>query len=253
MLSLDAAAVMLSAVAGAVAGAFTPRVAYRLSVPWAQPALPGCTGCHTPFGQGPAGWVRVADRCAACGVRQGPMLRATVPVGAAGAALVAACTLDNGWLLLAALLLSVLGVLLAAVDLAVLRLPDPIVGCAVLTTLVLLGLAAWTGDSWGSYGRALAGGAALLGSFGLLSLASGGQVGLGDAKVAGVLGLLLGWYGWGAVLVGGLAAVLLNGVVAVVLLVMRRVGWRGSLPMGPSILAGWLLTLVLVRLALPIG
>lgn len=250
---LDPTVVMLSASVGALAGALTPRVAYRLSVAWAQPALPGCAGCHAPFAQGPAGWARVGVRCAGCGVRQGPGLWWTVPTGAISAALGAASTSDDAWVLLAALVLSGLGVLLASVDVAVLRLPDPIVGCAAVATLVLLGLAAWTGDSWASYGRALAGGAVLLGSYGLLSLLSGGQVGLGDVKLAGVLGLLLGWYGWGAVLLGGLGAVLLNGVVAVVLLALRRVGWRVSLPMGPSILAGALLALVVVRLVLPTG
>jgi leader peptidase (prepilin peptidase)/N-methyltransferase len=186
-------------------------------------------------------------------VRQGAGLWWTVPVGAISAALVAARSAESAWVLLAALVVSVLGVLLAAIDVAVFRLPDPIVGAAAVVTLVLLGLAAATGDSWSSYGRALAGGAVLLGSFGLLSLLSGGQVGLGDVKLAGVLGLLLGWHSWPAVLLGGLAAVLLNGIVAAVLLARRLVGWRGSLPMGPSILAGTLLALGLEQLVLPHG
>jgi leader peptidase (prepilin peptidase) / N-methyltransferase len=245
------AVVLLSGCLGALAGAFTPRVAYRLSVAWGQPALPGCAGCAALFGPGLAGWVRADSRCAGCGVSQGPRWWWTVPVGGLSAGLVAACAADNVWVLLVAVTLSVFGVLLAAIDLAVLRLPDPIVGWAAVLTMALLGLAAWTGDDWGSYGRALAGAVALLGSYGLLSFVSGGQVGLGDVKLAGVLGLLLGWFGWAAVLLGGLSAVLLNGMVAGTLLAFRRVGLRGSVPMGPSILAGALLALVLVQLALP--
>jgi leader peptidase (prepilin peptidase)/N-methyltransferase len=165
-------------------------------------------------------------------------------VGALAAGATAASLAGHGWALAAGLLLSVAGVLLVAIDLAVQRLPDPIVWRLAVAVAVLLALAAATGGGWSAYGRALAGGAALLGAFGLLALLTGGQIGLGDAKVAGVSGLLLGWLGWGAVLFGGLLALLLNGAVAVVLLALRRVTWRGSLPMGPALLGGVLLALV---------
>ncbi|MEU8000603.1 prepilin peptidase [Catellatospora sp. NPDC049111] len=241
---LDSSVTMLSLAAGAFFGAVTPRVAYRLSVSWGEPALPGCAGCGQAFATGPAGWWRFAARCASCGVRQGPSPWWTVPVGALAAGATAASLAGHGWALAAGLLLSVAGVLLAAIDLAVQRLPDPIVWRLAVAVAVLLALAAATGGGWSAYGRALAGGAALLSAFGLLALLTGGQIGLGDAKVAGVSGLLLGWLGWGAVLFGGLLALLLNGAVAVVLLALRRVTWRGSLPMGPALLGGVLLALV---------
>lgn len=241
---LDSSVTMLSLAAGAFFGAVTPRVAYRLSVAWGEPALAGCARCGESFPAGPAGWWRFTTRCAGCGVRQGPSPWWTVPVGALAAGATAASLAGRGWVLAAGLLLSVAGVLLVAIDVAVHRLPDPIVWRLAVAVAALLAVAAATGGGWSAYGRALAGGAALLGAFGLLALLTGGQIGLGDAKVAGVAGLLLGWLGWGAVLFGGLLALLLNGVVAVVLLALRRVTWRGSLPMGPALLGGVLLALV---------
>ncbi|MEV4412454.1 prepilin peptidase [Catellatospora sp. NPDC049609] len=250
-MSLDSSVTMLSPAVGAVFGALTPLVAYRMSVPWGEPARAGCAACEAPLPAGPSGWLRLSARCASCRVRFGPSPLWTVSAGAVSAGLTAAALAGRGWVLVAGLLLSVAGVLLAAIDLAVQRLPDPIVWRLAVAVAVLLALAAVTGGAWPAYGRALAGGAALLAVFGLMSLLTGGQIGLGDAKTAGVLGMLLGWFGWPVVVLGGLLAVLLNGVVAVVLLARRRVGWRGSLPMGPSLLAGALLALVLVFLVLP--
>ncbi|RKE08931.1 prepilin peptidase [Catellatospora citrea] len=250
-MAIDSSVTMLSLAVGALFGALTPRAAYRLSVAWGEPALAGCAECGTPFAAGAAGWWRFAARCVSCGVRQGPSLWWTVPVGALAAGLTAASLAGQGWALVAGVLLSVVGVLLAAIDLAVQRLPDPIVWRLAVAVAGLLVLAAATGGSWAAYGRALGGGAALLAGFGLMALLTGGQIGLGDAKVAGVLGLLLGWYGWGPVLLGGLLALLLNGAVAVVLLVLRRISWRGSLPMGPSLLAAALLAVVAIGPLLP--
>jgi leader peptidase (prepilin peptidase)/N-methyltransferase len=61
---------------------------------------------------------------------------------------------------------------------------------------------------------------------------------MGDVKLAGLLGLHLGWLGWGAVVVGAFAAFVVQAVVALVLLAARRIGLRGELPFGPAMLAG---------------
>jgi len=63
-------------------------------------------------------------------------------------------------------------------------------------------------------------------------------IGLGDVKLALVLGLLLGWFGWGYVLVGALIAHLIQGAVAIALIAMRRANRNTQLPMGPALLAG---------------
>ena len=67
-----------------------------------------------------------------------------------------------------------------------------------------------------------------------------GGLGLGDVKLAAVLALILGFAGWPAVVTGVLAAHLINGPIALFLLVNGR---RRALPFGPALLAGALLAL----------
>jgi leader peptidase (prepilin peptidase)/N-methyltransferase len=68
---------------------------------------------------------------------------------------------------------------------------------------------------------------------------------MGDVKLAALLGLCLGWLGWGALVLGTLAAFVVQAVLALLLLATRRVGLRGELPFGPAMLAGAALAVVL--------
>jgi len=65
-------------------------------------------------------------------------------------------------------------------------------------------------------------------------------------KLAGVLGMHLGYVGWWPLLLGTLLAFTLAGLTALVLVLSRRVGWRDSIPFGPFMIAG-----AAVALALP--
>jgi leader peptidase (prepilin peptidase)/N-methyltransferase len=212
--------VILAAAFGAAAGAFVPRPAYRLAVPSGTPVRPACADCNEPF----ATWVRAGP---ACRCRRGGWPAAVTGSGAAAA--VVAAAVGPAPVLPVLLVAVVLGVLLAAVDVRCLRLPDPLV--AALALLVLpLGL--------GHAGAAPAGAALLGGTYLVLSLASGGAVGLGDVKLAAVLGFALGPLGWRAVVAGLVVPHLINGPVAVFLLLTRRARRTTALPLGPALLAG---------------
>jgi len=136
------------------------------------------------------------------------------------------------------LAVAAVGVPLAFVDLACLRLPDPLVGTAAALAAGGLGLVAVTTGDAGTAPRALAAGLACLIGYVLLALLPAARLGFGDVKLAGVLGLPLGWLGWDTLLCGVLAAHLIGGVVAVALLVSGRVSRRAALPFGPALLAG---------------
>jgi leader peptidase (prepilin peptidase)/N-methyltransferase len=246
------------AVLGALAGALVPRVAYRLSVERGTPPRSACAACGTPFPAGLAGWVRLGVRCPGCRQRLGPPAWLTAAAGAAAAgvpgwALDPAGTAGGGptggaWLVLAAfLVVGIAGVLLGAIDLACLRLPDAIVGPTLLAALLLLGAAtavAGTGAALPDLLRALGGALALSGGYLVLALLPGANLGLGDVKLSALLGLLLGWLGWGAVLLGALLPHVVNGPVVLGLLVARRAGRKTELPLGPALLAGALLAVV---------
>jgi leader peptidase (prepilin peptidase)/N-methyltransferase len=70
-------------------------------------------------------------------------------------------------------------------------------------------------------------------------------MGFGDVKLAGVLGLYLGFVGWSAVAVGMASGVLLGGVLGIALLASGRASRGSRIPFGPFMLAGALLGIFL--------
>jgi leader peptidase (prepilin peptidase)/N-methyltransferase len=61
-----------------------------------------------------------------------------------------------------------------------------------------------------------------------------GHLGLGDVKLAGLLGLVLGWAAWETAAVAVVAAVVIGGVQAAVVLALHR----KEFPFGPAMLFG---------------
>ena len=74
--------------------------------------------------------------------------------------------------------------------------------------------------------------------FFVLVLVSPRSIGMGDAKLAALLGLYLGWLGWEIVLLGIAAGFVVQAVFALLLLATRRIGLKGELPFGPAMLLG---------------
>ncbi|MEV8016787.1 A24 family peptidase [Streptomyces sp. NPDC086554] len=210
---------------GALAGLFVPRAAYRLSVPpdenWRA---------ETPEGAALTSWVGLAGG-------YGPRTSGTVVTTAlvcAALALTTGARPELGvWMLLAPF-----GVLLAVVDFTVHRLPDvltlPLAGAA----LVLLGGAALLPEHGGSWLNALYGALALAGAYFVLFLISPNGMGFGDVKLALALGAVLGWYGWGVLLLGTFAGFLLASLHGVGLVIARRAGRKTAIPFGPFLIGG---------------
>ena len=221
--------------AGALLGAALPVPAYRLSVEWKTPPRADCAGCGAEFPAGVAGWLRPGSRCRTCRARRGPaatLLAGVTAVAAAGLVLRFGPVAD----LVPFLLLVPLGCLLAAIDLACLRLPEQLVLPAIgVSVLAFAGVAAGTG-AWGALLRAVLAGLTLGVTYLVLALLPGGQLGGGDVTLA--------WLGWPLVLMGGVLPFLVNAPFAVALLVARRAARRTDLPFGPAMLAGAYLTVV---------
>jgi leader peptidase (prepilin peptidase)/N-methyltransferase len=136
-------------------------------------------------------------------------------------------------------------VVLAQVDLAVHRLPDRVVlpSVGVVT-------AAWLADAvvlgtWDALLRAVLAGLAAFGAAVAAALVSPGGMGFGDVKLLGLLGVLLGWFGWPVLGVGVVLGFVAGALGTVVLLVLRRAGWRSEVALGPSLLLGAVLALLL--------
>ena len=225
---LTAVPVLLAALAGAVAGLGVDRAAARF--PW-----PAGTGLRGVLGHGSA------SGHGQSGTGHGPAGTGRRLVLAAGTALLLALVVLRfgvSWQLPAFLALAVTAVLLTVVDLRHQLLPDRVVLPALGVGAVLLLLAAAAEGTWGSLLRAVLGAAAMFLGFLVLALVSPGGLGMGDVKLAALLGLHLGWLAWPAVLVGALAAFVVQALVALLLLGARRVRRDSALPFGPAMLVG---------------
>jgi len=154
-----------------------------------------------------------------------------------------------GWLTPAYLVLAVVGAALGVIDAHTHRLPNALVFPLTWATAALLALAALGTGDWGSLGRAALGGLAFFAVYQVLYLlAPRGGIGYGDVKLALSLGAVLTWHSWTTLLVGVFAAHLLAGVVATVLLLGRRAGWKTGIAFGPYMLVGAMIGLTWARL-----
>ncbi|MDM4721793.1 A24 family peptidase [Micromonospora sp. WMMA1363] len=243
LLTLVAAAT----VAGAGWGMLVPGLVDRYAVNWpaGQPKPPWrgtCPDCATTSPP----WWRSSGRCPRCGRLPVPGRAVTVPLGAVASGAVAAAV-GPTWALPAFLSLSALAVPLALVDLRVLRLPDPLVGAALLGGAVFLPVAAVAEQAVPSLARAALAAVACAAGYLTLALLPRSPLGFGDVKLGVVLGLHLGWLGWPVVTAGVLLAPLVNLPLVAGLLVSRRAGWRTPVPYGPAMLGAALVALLVGR------
>jgi len=234
-------AIALFALLGLLVGSFLNVVIHRVprgeSLSHPPSHCPHCSSRVRAYHNVPVlSWLMLRGRCADCRAS----ISARYPlIEALTAALFAAITWHTGLVpqLAAYLYLAALGVALAAIDIDVRRLPDILVLPSYGIAWWLLSIAAAADSAWWSLGRAALGMVALgLLYLGIAFVAPDG-IGLGDVKLAGLLGVFLGWAGWSALIVGGMGAFLAGSIVALAVAARRR-AFRGiAIPFGPSMVA----------------
>lgn len=131
-----------------------------------------------------------------------------------------------------------ISVALAGIDLDTHKLPNSIVLPSYLVVGVLLVGASIVDSDYSHLLPAAIGGAALFAAYFVMALVYPGGMGLGDVKLAGVIGMLLGFLGWGALVVGAFAAFVLGGVFGLALIALRRADRKSGIPFGPWMLVG---------------
>ncbi len=241
--------VIAGAVAGLLVGPPIRAVVFAGSTSAGQPPRRECPDCSRQVLPGRWRWrpvLPVTGRCPACQARIGPPLL-TAELAAGGALAIVAARASSGWELAALAWLALIAVPLALIDVAVHRLPDRLTAPAFAGTLALLTVAALTAHQPDRLARAAIGAAALVGFYLALCLLRPGQMGLGDAKIAASIGLVLGWAGWQALLTGTFAGFALAAVYGVLQMATHQATRASQLPLGPFILLGTLAALALLH------
>lgn len=266
--------VISAGVLGLIIGSFLNVVAYRVPAHISlmrESRCPHCDAPIKPWHNVPVlGWLALRGRCATC--RAGisaryPIVEAVTGVafaavmwwgvsvydGVVGTNLptylespardgvvLAADLWALGIVIVAFLYLAAISIVLTLIDLDTHRLPNSIVLPSYLVAGVLFTAAAWLSGDWVALLRAAIGMAAMYAFYFVLRLVRPSGMGGGDVKLAGVIGIYLGWVGWAALAVGAFAAFLYGGVFGILLMLARRAGRKTAIPFGPwMILGAW--------------
>jgi leader peptidase (prepilin peptidase)/N-methyltransferase len=138
----------------------------------------------------------------------------------------------------AALVVAAAGVALFMIDLDHRRLPFAITGAMAVGTVLALAIDVVRHGA-GPVPTALLAAGLWVAVYGGVWLVTGGRgMGLGDVALAPVLGLALGWLGWGPALVGLGAGFVIGAVVGVALLLSGLARAGSKVPHGPFLLSG---------------
>ncbi|MGF1664850.1 MAG: prepilin peptidase [Acidimicrobiia bacterium] len=144
----------------------------------------------------------------------------------------------GGLLLPAHLLLAALTTVLVVTDLDAKLIPNRLLYPGTAIGAVLLAVGALSVDRPVDLGRGAISGVGYFGLLLLVAIITRGGFGMGDVKLAVVLGLFMGFWGWSVLASGLFYTGLYGGIPALVMIVTGRAGRGDELPYGPAMVLG---------------
>jgi leader peptidase (prepilin peptidase)/N-methyltransferase len=188
-------------------------------------------------------WLLLKGRCRTC---DAPISARYPAVELLTAVAFAAVGLRFGadWAVPAYLVLVAALVAVSAVDLELFLVPNRILLATLAVGVPLLVLAAALDHRWDDLGRALAGAAIGFGILLAINLVTPRGMGMGDVKLAGVLGAWLGFLDIGLVFLGLFLGFLLGAVGGIALLATGVRTRKDHIPFAPFLAAGAVLAIL---------
>jgi leader peptidase (prepilin peptidase)/N-methyltransferase len=243
-LLLAAACALLGLLVGSFLNVVIVRVPEKRSVVTPRSHCPRCSAQLRDRDNIPVvSWLLLRGRCHSCAeaipIRYPLVELATGALFAAMALRFGAAWALPGYLVFVAALLAV-----SAIDLERFLIPNRVVYPALVASLVLLGLAALLDHDGDALVRGLIGAVAASGGLFALALLYPRGMGMGDVKLALLLGLYLGWLSLGHVVLGLFLGFLLGSVVGIALLVAGVRGRKDHLPFAPFLATGAVLAVL---------
>ena len=182
-------------------------------------------------------WAGSGDFCPLCHRPAGAFYRLVEPVTAVAWAGTVGLV-GVRWTLASSLWMVTVTVALSFFDLRSYRLPNRVLVPGTAVGLLLLSGGALLDGRIGDVPEALASGLGYSVALLVPALATRGAIGMGDVKLALLLGLFAGYSGWATAVAALVGAFLLAGAVGVLLLALRRITRHDHLPFGPFMVAG---------------
>jgi leader peptidase (prepilin peptidase)/N-methyltransferase len=236
---MNVAAPVIFAVFGLVFGSFVNALVNRLPNRMSLVSPPSaCPRCGTPIRARDnvpvISYLMLRGRCHACGERTS-LEYPLVEAGTAGLFVLAAIRLPVGP---ASIVAPFLGVMLAValIDARHRIVPNRLIYPSLILFAIAVVVAA-AADVPVSPIRALLGLLAFGGTLLIVALISPRGMGIGDVKLAALIGLVLGSLGWKYVAVAAVSGTLLGGLGGVAALLAGR-GRKETIPFGPYLAAG---------------
>ncbi len=241
-------AIFASLLLGLTVGSFLNVVVYRVprkeSVISPRSHCPECSALVSARDNVPVvSWVILKGQCRSCGE---PISWRYPAIESLTAALFVLMAVRFGpHVDLAAFLVFCAGMIaLAAVDLDHMIVPRLIVYWTLLVGSALLVLSSLVSGDWHRCVDALVGGLAAFSVFFVIHFISPRGMGFGDVRLAGLIGVFLGWLGLAQVAIGLFLGFLVGSLVGVTLMATGRKDRRSRLPFAPFMVTGALLTVL---------
>lgn len=237
--------VALAGFIGLLVGSFLNVIAHRvpagLSVVRPPSSCPKCGSEIRARDNIPVlSWILLRGRCRDCAE---PISARYPIIELASAALfaVTASVVGAVWVLPAYLWFTGLTFVLSVVDIDHKRLPNRILYPGTIVAAVMLAGGAIADGDLPSLWRGIAGGASYFALLLLVALLARGGFGMGDVKLAFVLGLFTAYISWETLGVAVFGAFVLGGLASILLLLLTKASRKDSIPFGPWLVVGsWL-------------
>lgn len=245
---MTALVAVICGVTGLCIGSFLNVVIHR--VPLRQSVVQPrsrCPHCEAPIGDRDnipvLSWLLLKGRCRQCATPISPRYP-VVELGTAALFVAAAVRFGASWSLPAFCVFFAALLAISVIDIDHFIVPNRVLYPALFVAFPLLVLAAVATGNWTSLLHAVIGGAGGFLVLLVVHLVSPAGMGFGDVRLAGLIGMMLGWLGLGYAVLGIFLGFLLASIIGIGLIVTRVRGRKDPVPFGPFLAAGAVLAVL---------